>query len=167
MDLARKDLQVLLHTINWNNWLTVTRLISAIKIWIFWNKYLPLIAKLHWINGSPVYDCMQVHIGVWLITWHSVLLPQDPMQGSRHFWFIQANRLGHSMLLIHSGLQFGGLPVYSGKQEHNGDSLTILHWAFEPQGDGWQGFTFGSISLVTKKWVYKEKQSNIMNLKFK
>lgn len=104
------------------------------------NFYSPLTIGLHWVNGSPVYVCMQVHIGVWLTTKQSVLLPQEPIQGSLHFWLIQANWLEHSPLLMHSGLQFGGVPINSGKHEQEGESLVILHSAFEPQGDGWQEF---------------------------
>lgn len=48
-----------------------------------------------------------------------------------------------SLLLIHSGLQFGAVPMKSGKQEHDGESLFTWHRALGPQGDGWHGF-FGS-----------------------
>jgi len=55
--------------------------------------------------------------------------------------------LGHSLLLIHSGLQFGGVPMNSATQEHDGASLTTWHWALGPQGDGWHGFIgFGTSS---------------------
>jgi hypothetical protein len=49
--------------------------------------------------------------------------------------------LAHSLLLTHSGRQFGGDPVNSGKQEQEGDSFISLHCEFGPQGDGWHGFT--------------------------
>lgn len=42
-------------------------------------------------------------------------------------------------MLIHSGRQFGGLPIKSGRQEHDGESFISLHWALGPQGDGWHG----------------------------
>ena len=57
---------------------------------------------------------------------------------------MQARWFGHSLLLTHSGLQFGGEPTYVGKQEHDGESPTTLHSAFGPHGDGLQGSTIGS-----------------------
>lgn len=57
-----------------------------------------------------------------------------------HFWLIQAKWLGHSLLLIHSGLQFGGDPTNSGRQEQDGCPFISLHWEFGPHGDGLQGF---------------------------
>lgn len=51
---------------------------------------------------------------------------------------------------MHSGLQFGGDPKKSGKQEHEGESPATLHWAFEPQGDGWQGFVATITGSSTK-----------------
>lgn len=48
--------------------------------------------------------------------------------------------MAHSLLLIHSGLHMGGTPTKLGKQEHEGESLTTLHSALGPQGDGWHGF---------------------------
>lgn len=40
---------------------------------------------------------------------------------------------------MHSGLQFGGDPLNSGKQEQDGKSPTALHIEFGPQGFGEQG----------------------------
>jgi hypothetical protein len=74
----------------------------------------------HWVNGSPVNPDEQTQFGVWLTTWHSALVPQDPGQGSLHFKLIHARWLAHSLLLAHSGRQLGGEPVYSGRQEHDG-----------------------------------------------
>lgn len=65
------------------------------------------------------------------------------MQGFLHFILIQAKLIWHSLLLIHSGLQFGGEPMNSAKQEHDGDWPWTLHWEFGPQGDGTQGFPIG------------------------
>lgn len=48
--------------------------------------------------------------------------------------------LGHSLLLVHSGLQFGGAPMYCGIQEQVGDSFTAWQMELGPQGDGKQGF---------------------------
>ena len=50
-------------------------------------------------------------MGVWLITLHCAPDPHDPGHGSLHFSRIQARLLGHSGLMVHSGLQFGGLPT--------------------------------------------------------
>jgi len=56
---------------------------------------------------------------------------------------MQDKWIGHSLLLIHSGLQLGGEPINSDKQEHDGDSPCTLHWEFGPQGDGIHGFPTG------------------------
>lgn len=103
----------------------------------------------HCTNASPTKPIEQIHIGVWLTTRHSVLAPQDPGQGSLHFWLMQARLLTHSELLTHSGLQFGGEPMNSGRQEQEGESPTSLHCELGPQGEGWHGFTrTGGISAV-------------------
>uniref|UniRef100_A0A1A9ZCR3 Uncharacterized protein n=1 Tax=Glossina pallidipes TaxID=7398 RepID=A0A1A9ZCR3_GLOPL len=39
----------------------------------------------------------------------------------------------HSELITHSGLQAGGGPIYSGKQEHIASPLISRHWPFGPQ----------------------------------
>lgn len=82
---------------------------------------------------------------MWLTTWHSALLPHIPGHGSLHFWLIHAKWLAHSLLLIHSGLQLGGAPMYSGKQEQEGLSPDALHWEYGPHGVGWHGFTGGNV----------------------
>lgn len=53
---------------------------------------------------------------------------------------MQARLFGHSELLTHSGRQFGGVPMNSGKQEQDGELFISLHWALGPHGDGIQGF---------------------------
>jgi hypothetical protein len=58
-----------------------------------------------------VYPSGQEQIGVWLMTLHLAPAPHDPGQGSLHFSRIQAKLLGHSELMVHSGLQLGGLPT--------------------------------------------------------
>lgn len=118
-----------------------------------WNdagKWFLLGWGLHWTNGFPVKPLAQLHIGVWLIVLHSVFLPHDPGQGSWHFWLMQACWTGHSELLTHSGLQFGGIPINSDRQEQEGVLLITWHTAFGPQGDGWQGFTgtFGTLPKI-------------------
>jgi hypothetical protein len=66
---------------------------------------------MHLTKGSPEYPAVQLHIGLWLTTWHRALRPHVPGQGSLHFWFIQALSSGHSELTTHSGLQLGGVPI--------------------------------------------------------
>lgn len=46
---------------------------------------------------------------------------------------------GHSEFATHSGLQYGGVPTYSGKHEQEGVSPLARHSAFGPQGDGRHG----------------------------
>lgn len=49
---------------------------------------------------------------------------------------MHAKWLLHSLLLTHSGLQFGGCPTNPVKQEHDGESFTALHIECGPHGDG-------------------------------
>lgn len=49
---------------------------------------------------------------------------------------MQAKLLKQSELLAHSGLQFGGEPIYSFKHEQDGESPTAWHCEFGPHGDG-------------------------------
>lgn len=80
-----------------------------------------------------------MQIGVWFITLQVAPIPQDPKQGSLHFSLMQANLLEHSELIEHSGRQFGGLPIYSDKQEQDGEPPISRHSEFGPHGDGTQG----------------------------
>lgn len=41
-----------------------------------------------------------------------------------------------SELIVHSGLQLGGLPMYEGKQEQTATLLRFRHCELGPQGDG-------------------------------
>jgi hypothetical protein len=79
------------------------------------------------VKGSPVSLSEQEHDGVWFITVQIALNPHAPRHGSRHFSCMQALLLGHSELIVHSGRQFGGDPVYVGKHEHDGDPLISRH----------------------------------------
>lgn len=106
---------------------------------------------MHWTKASPVYPGLHAQFGVCDTTRHRALTPQEPGQGSLHFWLIQAKLSAHSLLLIHSGLQFGGLPMNSGKQVQTGASLTVLQIELAPQGDGRQGLRGGAGSFSTKK----------------
>lgn len=87
-------------------------------------------------------------MGLWLMTLQSVFRPQGPGHGETHFWFLHILSTGHSALTTHSGLQFGGKPWYSGKQEHVLCPFDIRHWLLGPQGDGWHGFIGMSSTAV-------------------
>jgi hypothetical protein len=54
------------------------------------------------------------------MTWQTAFLPQIPLHGSIHFSFMQALSFGHSLLITHSGLQYGGLPMKLAMHEHTG-----------------------------------------------
>jgi hypothetical protein len=60
---------------------------------------------------------------------------------------------------MHSGRQFGGEPINSGKQEHDGESPTALQFEFGPHGDGLQGSTWSLGGASTKKVHQFEKNS--------
>lgn len=90
---------------------------------------------------------------MWLITLHSVFWPHDPGHGSRHLLLIHAKWYGHSLLIIHSGLQFGGEPINWGKQEHDGWPPMSWHWELNPHGDGTQGFSLNTSTGVASKYV--------------
>lgn len=82
------------------------------------------------------------------------MAPHAPTQGSLHLLLMQAKWLGHSLLLEHSGLQFGGDPTNCAIQEHDGASLIAWQIELGPQGDGKQGFICGGISSAEKElWI--------------
>lgn len=95
-----------------------------------------LRAKLQMVNGSPVYPAGQMQEGTWFMTLQVAETPHDPKQGSAHFLLTQAIALGQSVFTVHSGRQFGGLPINSAEHEQDGISLTTRHSAFGPQGLG-------------------------------
>lgn len=66
-------------------------------------------------------------------------MPQDPRQGSLHFSHVHARFMGQSELTRHSARQFGGDPMYVGRQEHDGVPPMFLHSAYMPHGEGMQG----------------------------
>lgn len=103
---------------------------------------------MHLVKGSPVNDSLQLQIGLWFLTTHIVLRPHALGQGSEHFCEIQALSNGHSALTTHSGLQPGGLPIYSSKQVQTACSLFTRHWLFGPQGDGKHGFLGFSVNAI-------------------
>uniref|UniRef100_A0A1A9ZCR5 Uncharacterized protein n=1 Tax=Glossina pallidipes TaxID=7398 RepID=A0A1A9ZCR5_GLOPL len=77
--------------------------------------------------------------------------PHEPTQGSSHFCRIQALVEGHSGLMVHSGLQLGGVPMNECAQEQAGLSPTTLHSELGPHGEGIQGSigSIGSVLLVS------------------
>lgn len=93
------------------------------------------------MNGSPVYPSGQVQDGTWLMTLHRAPAPQEPGQGSRHFSRMHAFVLIQSELTTHSGLHDGGVPIYSGRHEHDGTPLMSRHCEYGPQGEGTHGLT--------------------------
>lgn len=95
------------------------------------------------VNGSPVKPAIQPQIGTWFTARHIAFKPQTPGHGSTHFWFIHDLSNEHSALIVHSGRQPGGEPIYSGKQEQTGWFSTIRHSLNKPHGDGTHGFPFG------------------------
>lgn len=108
------------------------------------NENLP--AK-QWTNGSPVILNVQLQIGLWRITLHWELRPHVPGHGSMHLFLIHARFESHSEFITHSGLQFGGVPINSDKQEQTAWSLMFWHLLFGPQ----TGVLQGSCSLSVAK----------------
>jgi len=53
---------------------------------------------------------------------------------------------------MHSGLQLGGDPMNSGKQEQDGVSPFTWHCELGPQGDGTHGFSTGSGSATKNEY---------------
>lgn len=100
----------------------------------------------HTVKGSPVKSILQAQIGLWLTILQIVLTPQVPIQGSTHFLFLHARFREHSELNTHSGLQPGGLPTYSGRQEQTAWLFITRHWLLGPQGEG----LHGSLATITK-----------------
>lgn len=86
----------------------------------------------------------QLQDGLWFTTAHNALVPQDPGQGSTHFSLIHAKLLGQSGFMVHSGRHVGGLPMYCGKQEQEGDPPISRHCELGPQGEGTHGLTITS-----------------------
>lgn len=73
--------------------------------------FILLSSTKHLTKGSPTNCGGQLHIGLWLITWHFALIPHVPGQGSIHFWLLHALSCVQSELITHSGRHAGGLPI--------------------------------------------------------
>lgn len=69
---------------------------------------------------------------------------------------MHAKLLLHSLLLMHSGLQFGGDPMNSGRHEQEGESPATLHIELGPQGEGSQGLiiTNGTSAKIATMQFY-------------
>lgn len=124
--------------------------------------------SMQFINGSPVYPGRHIQFGVWLTTLHCAFEPHAPWHGSAHLFLMQAMWFGHSLLLVHSGLQFGGTPINSGIQEQEGESLILWQIELGPHGDGSQGLIWGGDSRAKInnntyciKWSHYVKMTNI------
>lgn len=134
----KRFIWIRLNPMNWN---------SQLKDWRIWWLMIKRIsteiflrgAGKHLTNGSPVYPILQMHIGLWLITLHCVLIPHEFTQGDLHLLSMHASSLEHSLFTTHSGRQFGGVPMKFAKQVHTACSFTVRHWLFDPHGDGLQG----------------------------
>lgn len=96
------------------------------------------------MNGSPVKPGVQLHIGLWVITWQRAFRPQVFGHGSTHFLLTQALFCGHSELTIHSGWHEGGVPIKPLSQVHTLWPLMTRQRLFGPHGDGWHGSSGGS-----------------------
>lgn len=70
------------------------------------------------------------------MTLHSALKPHVFGQGFIHFCLMHALSKGHSELTVHSGRQFVGVPVYSGRHEQTAWLFISRHWLLGPQGLG-------------------------------
>lgn len=81
-------------------------------------------------------------------------MPHVPGHGLRHLLFRHALFLAQSVFSTHSGLQpVYGSPKYSGKHVQEPAPFLSLHSAFEPQGDGLQGF-LGTSTGTEKFYIY-------------
>lgn len=92
-----------------------------------------------------------------MITLHTAPKPHDPGHGSLHFSLKHALLLTHSALITHSGRQFGGFPVYSDKQEHDGDPPISLHCEKGPHGEGTHGSLYTGVAAGTEGTVNKNQ----------
>jgi hypothetical protein len=85
---------------------------------------------------------------------------------------MHALSLAQSEFIVHSGLQFGGDPMYVSMQEHIGTLLVTWHSELGPHGDGIHGLISGvGKSKITEKkcrkektWAYKLSINNLINL---
>jgi len=88
-------------------------------------------------------------------------MPHKPGQGFLHLCCMQTILAGHSALIVHSGLQLGGLPLYVGKQEQDGIPPVSRHSENMPQGDGTHRSVVMSLTIggLTAIMNYKQFES--------
>lgn len=72
------------------------------------------------INAFPLKPETHEQDGACPTTRHSVLEPHDPGHGSIQRALTHAVLLGQSLLMVHSGRQFGAFPIILDWQEHCG-----------------------------------------------
>lgn len=72
--------------------------------------------------------------------------------------------------MVHSGRQFGGLPVYCNKQEHDGCPPMSRHSENGPHGDGMQGLEGDDMISATviklTSSIYKLNLGNYYNIAY-
>lgn len=107
-------------------------------------------------KGSPVKSTVQLHIGLWLTTWHLAFTPQVPGHGSWHFWLIHALSWAQSELTAHSARHDGGEPKYPNWHEHTACPFITLQLLLGPQGDGSHGFLGSSAITRNKRRIKSE-----------
>lgn len=64
------------------------------------------------------------------------------------------------MLIVHSGLHAGGLPMNSGKHEQTDCPLMGLHWLLGPQGEGLQGLLIVWSTSINERSIVVFFKSN-------
>lgn len=77
------------------------------------HKTLCCLLGTQLVNGSPVNRSLHEHIGLWANTLQFALRAHCPMHGSTHLRLTHALSIGHSLLIVHSGRQLGGVPTKS------------------------------------------------------
>lgn len=80
------------------------------------------------------------------MTSHLAFRPHVPEHGLAHLNLWHALFCGHSALTVHSGLQFGGEPIYSSTQEQTATPFASRHLLLGPHGDGLHGSDLTGIS---------------------
>lgn len=116
-----------------------------------------LIKGLHWTNALPSIPPGQLHIGMWFRTSQMAFWAQVPGHGFIHLLLRQAFSLEHSEFSMHSGRHPKyGSPLYSGKHVQ----IPLIHWVFDPQGDGLHGSSnncsFSKVKMLIQNWKTDE-----------